>query len=181
MFTVKSTKFLNQLAKMREDFSGKRKVAFKLTVPPEMVWWYWQEFGTALYAEKGSSSGNEVGYFVRPVEGKSLKFYDRSSGNFRITNETFVFGIPAHHMITDILPQIQDDLKQIVSEGLRQGYTVETLESYLLEVGVPQIIQLVSQSFEDKLDLPIRPNGKLGGISATQEFDQKVQFEVTTT
>jgi hypothetical protein len=179
MFTIKSLNFLNKLAEMRQDFSSLHKVAFTITVPPEMAWWYWQEFGTALYAEKGSLSGNETGYFVRPQEGKALKFYDRAAGNFRITNETFVFGIPAHHMITDLLPVIREQITEIAAEGLKQGYTLEGLRAYIEEAGVPHIVQMISDQFALKLDLPVRPNGRIGGTAA-QEFDQKVQVVETS-
>src|SRR4051812_5802065 len=42
---VKSTRFLDELQKRRNSFS-KRTVSGVLTVPPEMKWWMWLEFGT---------------------------------------------------------------------------------------------------------------------------------------
>lgn len=177
MFTIKSLQFLEQLKKMRSEFGSVNKVAFTITVPPEMVWWYWQEYGTALYAERSTS--NPVGYYVRPQEAQALKFYDRATGNFRITNETFVYGIPAHHMITDILPEIQQQIREISVEGMKQGYNINNLHSYLETVGVPHIIQIISESFATKLDLPVREGGRIGGTAA-EEFDQKVQIVDTT-
>jgi hypothetical protein len=180
MFTVQSTKFLPNLRGMRERFKGINQFSYKIVVPPEMIWWYWQEFGTALYAERGTKPGNEVGYDVTPINKGALKFYDRGAGDFRIAAKTFVYGIPPHHMVTDSLPEIEIEMKQSVMQAFREAeYDANKIHEILLTKMMPRIKEIIRQAFEIKLNLPSRPNGKLDQ-SAADEFEQKAEVKDNT-
>lgn len=148
-----------------------------------MFWWYYQEYGTALYAEKATD--NPVGYFVRPVGAKALSFYDRAAGNVRLTPETFVFGIPAHHMITDILPEIRKEVCKIIGASLKEDMSAEQVRTYMLSYLMPSLVEMIAEQFAVKLSLPIRPNGRLseqadGAQTAADEFRLKATYKETS-
>lgn len=183
MFTVKSTKLSKNLERMRSQFTGINKLSFKLVVPPEMIWWFWQEFGTAMYAERGTKAGNEVGYDVPNAsngDAKTLRFYDRTLGQFRLAKHTFVFGIPAHHMVTDSLPEIELTIKASIPKAFREAdYDLNKIHDILLTEMMPKIKEIIREAFATKLDLPSRPNGRLEQ-SAADEFEQKATIETNT-
>jgi hypothetical protein len=171
MFTVESGTFLQNLRTMQVQAAGVNTLAFEIVVPPEMVWWYWQEFGTALYAEKGTD--NPFGYTVAPVHGKALRFYDRGVGDFRITKETFVFGIPPHHMVTNSIPEIRVLMSTSVIEYLQSSnYDLNIVKQRMRTEMMPKVKEIVRRAFEVALDLSNRPGGKLD-VPAHMEFDTK--------
>lgn len=178
MFTVESGSFLNSLQKMQNSFQGLDVLSFDLVVPPEMVWWYWQEFGTALFAEKGTD--NPYGYTIVPKNAKALRFYDRNVGDFRIAKEVFVYGIPAHHMVTNSLPEIRVTIKGYVAQAMKEsGYDMLALKEILLTKMMPEIKEIVRQAFEAALDNSPRPGGKLD-VPAAVEFENKATIVDTS-
>jgi hypothetical protein len=177
MFTVRGTKFKQQLQTMQAEFSGKR-ISAKITVPPEMLWWYWQEFGTASFAERGTTapSGYEVPSLANQVEGKYLYFVSRQDGAAHIRHSVFVLGIPAKHMVTLSIPDIQKRVKEDTAIALKQGgYDFNYLRDYFISQTMPAIKEIIRQSFQDQLATTTRETGRLD-VTAAEEFEAKAEI-----
>lgn len=177
MFTVKGTKFKQQLQSMQARFSGKR-ISAKLTVPPEMMWWYWQEFGTASFAERDTTapSGYEVPALANQVEGKYLYFVSRRDGAAHIRHSVFVLGIPARHMVTLVLPDVEALVKSDTATALKEGsYSFEFLHNYIITKTMPAIKRIIRQSFQDQLSNTVRETGRLD-VTAADEFEAQAEI-----
>jgi hypothetical protein len=179
MFTVKSTRLKLTLRRLQQQWRSAGKIAAVIRVPPEMIWWYWQEWGTGVYAEKGTKPGNEVGYFVpapENTEANILLFYNQD-GQLIYREEVFVFGIPAKHMVGSV----EKDAREILKEGTRKalkerGYNPEALRSHLLDELMPRIKELIRRSFESNLSSEARDRGRLP-VSPAEEFESKAKIE----
>jgi hypothetical protein len=180
VFTVKSKLFVKQLQAMRERLHGANRLAFRIVVPPEMAWWYWQEFGTALYAERETS--NPTGYTIKPKAGVALKFFDRGSGEFRFANEVFVYGIPAKHIVEESIPEIHIVVKHDAIQAFKQsGYNPHEMRDILLNNMMPKIKEIIKLAYEVKLSNTPRPGGRLEGTTAADEFEAKAVIEDLST
>lgn len=183
MIEFKSMKFMDELRRRRAEFSGGPMV-FRITVPPEMRWWYWNEFGTATFAEKGTD--NPGGYEISPTDAKIL-FFPRKNGEWVFRMSQWMEGIHPKHMITSINGELCNEAGRALMRALVQGhFKEESVRSMFMEVIMPRLKEMIKQSFEDNLDKYYgsggRPNNEhsSGGRldqPAWQEFEQKAEVQ----
>lgn len=63
-----STKLIANLTQLKSEFAG-RSITARLSVPPELSWWYFQEFGTASGLGSGEGGFSEGGISMRDIAG----------------------------------------------------------------------------------------------------------------
>ncbi len=72
-------RFLEHIQKRAQEWSHVKKLAARIVVPPELQWWYWQEFGTAVRGDAGRASGKT---YRIPLSGyTTLKWPNAKSPN----------------------------------------------------------------------------------------------------
>lgn len=67
MMKLTSKKLLTNLQALKSQYAG-RTLTARLAVPPEMSWWYYQEFGTATGNPSGVSGFSENGASMQNIE-----------------------------------------------------------------------------------------------------------------
>src|SRR6478752_1499987 len=118
-FNVKTNgAFGAHLQRRIEAWHG-RKIGARIRVPPELSWWYWQEFGTATRGDQPQASGHT--YPIYPVNAKMLSWPGASG------QRVFSHGVPAHpgipprRSVTKVLDDIRQETQEGVRAALREG------------------------------------------------------------
>jgi hypothetical protein len=182
MIEFKSMKFLKELQRRRNEFAGGPMV-FRISVPPDMRWWYWNEFGTATFTEKDTS--NPDGYEISPTDAKLL-FYPRKNGDWVFSMSQWMQGIHPKHMITTITGEIGAEASRGLVKALVEGnFRQEAVRSMFLDVIMPRIRNMIRESFRENLDQyyaggrPYNENSSHEGLGqpAWQEFDSKAEIQ----
>lgn len=181
MFTAKSNNaFSQQVAELVSEWALYKVIAAKIVVTPEMVWWYWQEFGTAAFAERSPSY---PGYDVPSVPDISITLrFQGEDGRIVLTKHVFTTGVPAKHMVSSI----QDDIRKYAFTRIREvlkatKYNPAGLEQVLLEDIMPRIKDMIKESFADNLNEHAgRQFGRLHGSTPEQEFENNATIVSTT-
>lgn len=179
MFTVVRKKtpnsFLEVMRKRRSDWSAAGKIAARIVVPPDLRWWYWQEFGTAIGGRTrnvdstGGASGST--YSIKPLgPGYPLKWPEGMAWNVNHP------GVPSHHFVTRTLP---DNLKlaaiKIIAAMDRSQWNVATVRDSLLGEVMPRVKENIVQMISITLT-GTREDGKLLGQTAADDFDQRANI-----
>jgi hypothetical protein len=180
MITVKSNnEFNTTVSNLVSEWGLYRMIAAKIIVPPEMIWWYWQEFGTALYAERSPSY---PGYDVPSVPDISITLrFEGEDGRTILTKHVFTTGVPAKHMVTSI----HDAIRQYAFTRIREvikatQYNPAGLEQLLLEDIMPRVKDMIRDSFAENLhEHAGRQFGRLP-IPPEEEFESKATIVNTT-
>lgn len=181
MFTIKSQRvFDSKMEDLIAEWSLYKDIAAKIVVPPEMIWWYWQEFGTAAFAERSPSyPGYDVPQNTDPTI--TLRFQGRD-GKLVLTKHVFTTGVPAKHMVTSI----QNDIRVYAFTRIREvlkasNYNPAGLEEALLTDIMVAAKDMITASFADNLsEHADRQFGRLQGATAADEFAQSATIESTT-
>jgi hypothetical protein len=181
MFKVNSRHFLEELSRRRQQFA-QPTVAFRIVVPPEHRWWYWNEFGTATHAERGTA--NPTGYKIpdpsKPGsewQGKLLliPIGGKNSGEYKIVPEVWHPGISPKHFITTRLPEIHAVVQEHVAKALLTGgFNLEFLRHILATRTMPTIKAAIVESISENLEQDgVRddPYARLEGEPASMVFD----------
>jgi hypothetical protein len=179
--TAKSTRLQAELQRRVASFPAGTTLAAKIVVPPEMIWWYWQEFGTALYAERGTLPGNEAGYHIPSpdnLDAHILVFQGRDGQTVHVKH-AFTYGIPAKHMVTTVLGDIRAEVARLLSTAIGT-YDITALHAALLEKVMPRVKEIIRGSFEANLSNFNRENGRLEATPA-DEFEAKATIEDVST
>lgn len=179
-FTFKSLRFLDELQRRRTVF---QPVASRLQVPPDLRWWYWQEFGTAISGEPGKASGHT--YEILPINSRYLKFpdpegrYQSHAGLPSGDGYVRMFSVKAHpgvkptHIIRSVLEDIQQFAKRdILAELVRAGYDTSVVKAHLKSYTMDVIKSIIVRSISQNLT-GYRPDGRLGGKTAAQDFEER--------
>src|SRR4051812_39676756 len=120
-FNVRSTRFLDELAKRVASFRG-RSVSTVITVPPEMRWWYWVEFGSQ-------------GTVIEPVNAKVLRWFD-DGGNAVIRQSVNWPGIRPRAFIRKAMPTIKSVfLQAIFTELIEERFRYTEVRRAVRDVG----------------------------------------------
>jgi hypothetical protein len=180
ILTIESTRFLKELQRRRDSF---KPVSARLSVPPDLKWWYWQEYGTAISGEPGKASGRT--YKIKPINYAYLKFpdpegvYGSHEGLDKGDGYARRFFVKAHpgvkptHMIRSVLDEIEQLAKfDIVSALVRGNYETEAVRQHLLSFTMEQVKSIIVRSISQNL-LGYRPDGRLGSKTAAQDFEQR--------
>src|SRR5438045_2586638 len=84
-FQIKSLKFVDALRRRAESFAGTR-ISYRITVPEDLKWWYWLEFGTAGKQDASAPyrTVHADTYPIDPVKKPFLSWPDASEpGGYR--------------------------------------------------------------------------------------------------
>lgn len=156
MFKLTSLKLVDQLKQKAAEMRG-RNLSAAITVPEELKWWYYQEFGT-------------VGpYTIAPRDGEMLKLPEK--GDFPIFHKAVTHpGVRAKHFIKKVEPEIQQMAAHKLAEALSSsGYDPDAAHSALLQDVMPEVVNLISGSMETNLGHS-REDGKLHGENPADAY-----------
>lgn len=188
MFKTSSRYFLKELDRRLRDFSYP-KLKYRIQVPPELRWWYWNEFGTAEFATEGRlgdaykiPDGSKPG---SEWKGGKISFPENGSLTTFITRK-YVYhpGIHPHHMITSVLGEIKDIIRVQVAEAILSGvFDLEHLREVLMKNTMPDIKESIVFSFAMNLNtdgVRVDEYARLSGESAADVFRQHAEIVETT-
>ncbi len=108
--------FTKKLNARIEAWNGAPKSGAQLYAPDELSWWYFQEYGTANKGVHGGAT-----YPIEPVDAKELVFPGPGGAGVTRTHHVDHPGIPPRKAITQVLPQIQDNIKKLIRQSLADG------------------------------------------------------------
>lgn len=192
-FSVKSGGYLAELKK-RASRSSVKSFGARITVPEDMKWWVYQEFGTATRRDQDPSSEN---YTIEPIYKQFLEFRG-SSGDVVVVHEVAPHatfnnegevhgttgghpGVYPQHMVGGILDEIGQEAIASVCEALiASGFNLEEAKAALLDQSMPKVKELIRQRFDELLshhEQALHP--KLDGASAAEVFDQEAVITET--
>lgn|SRR5574343_85538 len=162
--------FARRLKSIKDNITTRynEEFSYVITVPDDLAWWYYQEYGTGTRGEQGRASG--LLYDIQPKTGMFLKIPNGTGG--------FVFtpivkdhpGIPARYSITKILPE----LKKYTLEKLKHYrflHRPSELDGIIKDIA-EKAKELITNSFEENLP-GSREDGKLEGKTAAQVFTER--------
>jgi len=150
MFKLKSGRLMDELRRRAEQMA-RDNIKLKLTVPPEHIWWYYQEFGTATFNENAPGSKYRIPG-EENVGAKTLHFYWERLGEVVHFEYVWHPGVHPKHMITDIEKELRSTLADSVKEALAEGkFSYEVLRGQLTQVGMARVKELIVQAFDQKL------------------------------
>lgn len=185
MFAPTSTRFLNELKRRRQVFN--KPIVARLHVPPDLKWWYWQEFGTATRGETPYASGSA--YPIRPINADYLKFPDpenkygsdprlelpESDGYARWFIVKAHPGIRPRRMVRQAL----SDIRQMAGHQLLPA--IATFDPTIVRAVLQQVMEqakvMIVESFDKNLP-GNRSDGRLGGQSAADVFAEQATITI---
>ena len=164
-------RFLQQLKDRTAHWNKvPNRIAFKIVVPPELNWWYVQEFGVPH------------GYTITPRIAKKIAYFSDKWGQV-VTDSVEHPGLRARHMVGSVNDEIVRDANNVVKEFLKQGLKADPqeLRRKLLEEWGVRAKNTITKSFERNLPSePPRPaadprfvstqSGKLKGLKAAKVY-----------
>lgn len=169
--------FTTMLEKRIGEWSAVRKLAVVIHTPPELNWWYYNEFGTAT---KREGMGSPTGYYEIPGSGTSIFMYKgvlhkRTAGK----NPVHHPGTKASHAVSLAQPDYQNALKQAVRRGFSFG-ALNSPDKLLVSMheGMVHAKELIARNYDSLLqnnDYHSPPGGtigtgKLGGRKAADDY-----------
>lgn len=147
--TVKSTKFLSELWQRHYSFGS--TVAYRITVPESLSWWYLVEFGSAGRQDSSApyktqwSAGSK--YPIDPVNGKALHWSDDSGEHFAFHVEHP--GIRPRLVYRGVRDEILEHACAalgtfLVTEGMR----LSSVREALMDDAMPFAVELMAEAFD---------------------------------
>lgn len=175
--------FREQIRKRQQAWS-QAKVSARITVPDELSWWYWNEFGTASKADPGRGSG--APYPIEPVNGKALVFQGRA-GTVITSRVDAHPGVRPSRSVAESRQQIDQVMRDAVAKAIAQSADKPELVQEALQSAARQAVEIIGEAMNRNLQ-PSRdgdsefPNqaGRLGGGGrrAGDVFVQNAQIVV---
>jgi hypothetical protein len=163
--------FLKEMRARRRSFELRPVVAARISVPDDLRWWYWLEFGTAMRGEPGRASGHT--YPIRPINGKLLVWQTEDGQEARYAVEHHP-GIAPRRIVRkalhDILMQAGKDLHLTLSSG---PIRAPRLTAMLMGDTLPFAKGAIVQSMADNTSPTVRRKGRIPDSVASQEFQAK--------
>jgi hypothetical protein len=200
MFRFRSKTLKAALQEKRNRFAG-RTLTARISVPPELRWWYFQEFGTAsgLSSDVGAvedgitiqpveASPHPEGYSIPPKNGNMLSWPLTAGGNpdyftFIINGRGYRFFVPWHpgvspkgfvrRSLLDIRTQTADAFTFAL---LDSGFDFNTVRETLLSIVMPQVRNIIAANMGESLR-GTRDDGKLKGDAAESAFNTLAQIK----
>jgi hypothetical protein len=144
-----------------------------LRVPPELSWWYWQEFGTAASGEEGRSSGHT--YRIVPVNARVLSWPDGQGGRVVRAEVPAHPGIKPRRAVRQVLPDIREEMASAVHQAfLHKAVDDPTRLSASFVTAMEDAKKRIVESMQTQIP-GTRQDGKLAGRSASQEFNDNAE------
>lgn len=140
-FTLRSTAFLDELMARRDSFGS--TVAYRITVPESLSYWYLLEFGSGGRQDPSAPYLSEVGegrtYPIDPINGKALRWEEEGE-------QTFAFHVNHPGIRPRLIYRgVRDDILNyaglslgnfLVNEGMRLSSVSDALENDIMPFAV---------------------------------------------
>lgn len=180
---LKSKRLIAQMTTVRNRMSGGR-VGAVVKVPPDLAWWYFQEFGTATHLTSGNAeygvapSGSPEGYEIHPRNAKGIMLPDIGNGTMSLP---FIGaphamnhpGVSPKSFVRRVLQTVRADAATgLASALLTSGLDISSVQTALMEEVMPAVVTTIGSSMGEML-----PGGrsddqaKLKGRSAQDVFE----------
>lgn len=163
--SVTSGSFLEELER-RIDSVGSERISATITVPDEMQWWYYQEFGTP------------DSYPIDPVYAKELVFPDPSNEAGPRIHAAHVNHPPirARHMVSAILTDIEETVQSdFALAAVESGFDGEEIRQTIVYSTMEKVKSMIAESFAQRLP-GTREDGRLLGQSAAEVFESDAEI-----
>jgi hypothetical protein len=165
-FKVRSTRFLKELQARADSFAG-RSVSAVLTVPPELKWWIWLEYGTAPHP-------------IDPHDPpEALRWYG-AGGHPVIRDHVDHPGIRPRAFVRKALPTISSVAMSQIYQRLAEDGFRYTAVRVALRGAAQDAKAIITQSLaqETKTTPRTDSDARLPGRLASQEFSSKSTIEI---
>jgi hypothetical protein len=186
MFKFTSAKLVINLDKVKSNMAG-RKASARITVPPDMDWWFYQEFGTATHFNEekvempvgvaqielpGTTAPS--GYQITAKNGKLLRLpitieFPEAWEGFSVHHP----GVSPKAFIRRILPEIQKQSAEAMATALiESGYNITSVQEALMTEIMPAILADITNSMAEQLNAGTDRDspGKLGHADPASVF-----------
>lgn len=136
-------------------WSAQKTVGAKLTVPPELAWWYFQEFGTAGQNVTGEQASET--YEIHPLPGNLAAHQSNNPSQlvFMLGGELVTRGAVLHHpgvRSAGFVRKAQPIFNQTIHEKLREALNAGAHEDPTkIENVVLQSMQLIKDEIVDSM------------------------------
>lgn len=160
--------FLERIRLRSEKFASIQHIAATIVVPDDMIWWYYNEYGTATK----SLVNPGIAYDIVPVNANSLAFPGADGGTV-FAHAVLHPGIKPSKMVE----MVREEIRVYVAKAVKEYFTEfdfdpTLVKESLLSTIMPRVKEFITQSFAQQLT-GVRVDGKLGGRSAAEVFDQE--------
>lgn len=180
-FSLQSMNFIPELRARRSSFHG--KVAYRVTVPSDLSWWYWLEFGTAGRQDSAApvKTAHPGTYPIDPVNAEALYFPDAHAPNSP-GGGRFAFHIDHPGIRPRLIYRgVRDDILLAAARGIGRGFIQEgvrlaTLRTVLRDDVMPYAIEKMGEALD--LAAPgVREDGRLDGNTAGEVWREEAEIE----
>lgn len=173
------SKLSEALAQRRADWQQARLSA-RVTVPPELKWWYWNEFGTAARGDTSRGASGSA-YPIDPIN-KELLSFPTEEGQV-VAKHVDHPGIHPHRFVQNSLPGIMDFARvNIKGAFIRSHLEAEAVRIQLMEVVMPEAISEIARFMF--FALPGTRMGEYSGLNgqvASDVFEREAKIVNTGT
>lgn len=163
-------KFLKRLESLEKKYSSPF-IIYRIVIPPELIWVYYQEYGTATRGEPGKASG--VPYDIRPVIGKYLKIPKQDGGYAFVKEIKDHPGIPARYSIKQVLPEIESYCREQLLKNsiISSNKDADKIAKDCAKFAVAKIAESLDRNLKTSED------GKLEGRSPGTVFKKLAKIQ----
>jgi hypothetical protein len=160
--TTISGTFQEKLEQRRAQWSSVHQIAAVVTVPDDMIWWVYNEFGTAPHSIDAKN-----GLLIFPDT--------RNPGETVKTPHVDHPGTRASHMVALVEERCKDRAIEDLHNNLPPNFSPEEYKAVLMDSTMPAIKEIIRSSFEATLSDKVRIDGggKLGSQTAAEVFEEK--------
>lgn len=181
-FNLSSKKLVPKFKQLAARARSTGVVGAILEVPPDLGWWYFQEFGTATHFDPGDHNGyippsaHPEGYFIYPINGKGLAL----RSNAAHPDETIVPhvgppftelhpGVSPKNFVRKVLDEIDaQSANALVTALVNSQYDFDAVKAALVNQVMEQVKATITASMSESLHSA--PGGKLDGADPAQVF-----------
>lgn len=178
-----SLKLVDHLKERARKAAG-AKLAAAVTVPDNLSWWYFQEFGTASRSELDSP--HPEGYEIHPVNGKGLRLPATEEHPEELAvpyvgppYTKLHPGVAPKSFVRSILPEIQQSARlQIMQALIESGLDPSAITDVLVDKIMPDVIEQIAASMERSGLAQRRADGegKLGDQAPADAFRNEAEI-----
>jgi hypothetical protein len=168
--------FTKALEERLKRWREEKNVAARLTTPPDLKWWYYNEFGTATKNER--SPGQE--YTITPKGNGQLIF--PQDGELRHALQVDHPGVRASRSVTKVMPDIRELFRNWAKQALRNGgadnpKVVTDAVSDTAHKAKELIVESMSSNIPGLREMD-PAYGRLGGQHASEVFNDEAKVEI---
>lgn len=172
------------LARRIKEWSVVPEIVAVIHTPPELNWWYYNEFGTAT---KREGMGSKTGYYEIPGAGVSIFTY-KGEHHHRKANVNPVHhpGTKASHAVLLAQPRYQEEIRNAIRVGFAYGSldSVKKMKASL-HAGMLNAKEAIAENYDvllqhnDYHSAPggVEGTGKLEGRKAADDYRKLAQVK----